>query len=133
MSDPIPPPAQSGSFPVADLEFSFAWSAVAPGIDGWRVELVQIASGEMLDVTPPGAEYPVFSILPRFGHVEVIRERPLDFGGGGGQVPVGRFPSLREAVLALCPLHKDEIAKIDRELSRPSVIVPTSDYASRPT
>ena len=117
MPNKITPP-ELGSFSIADLKFGFAWSAVAPGIDGWRIEVVQIASGEMLDVTPPGAEFPVFSILPRAGHVEVIRERPLD--AGGGQVHVGRFQSLREAVLTLCPLEAGQVTRIDQEILQPT-------------
>ncbi|WP_426954301.1 hypothetical protein [Muricoccus radiodurans] len=114
MLDKATPPPECESFSIAGLSFSFAWSRLAPGIDGWRVQLVQIASGEMLDVTPPGSEFPVFSILPRAGYIEVIRERPID--AGGGQISIGRFRGLREAVLALCSLDDEQIAQIDRDL-----------------
>ncbi|WP_426954311.1 hypothetical protein [Muricoccus radiodurans] len=118
MPDPAKPSSEPGTFPIADLRFGFAWSRVAPGIDGWRVELVQIATGEMFDVTPPGSEFPVFSILPRAGSVEMIRERPIE--AGGGQVIVGCFGSLREAVLTLCPLEEGQLAQIDQDLRQPA-------------
>lgn len=109
-------------FPIADLRFALAWSVAAPGFGGWRVEVVQISSGEMVDVIPPGAEFPVFSVVPRTAHVEVIWERAAD--AGGGQVIVARPSSLREALLLLCPLSADCLADIDRTQADAAVLVP---------
>ncbi len=102
-------------FPIADLRFALAWSAAAPGFGGWRVEVVQISSGEMLDVIPPGAQFPVFWVVPRVGHVEVVWEHPAE--AGGGQVTVARPSTLRDALLLLCSLGAECLADIDRTLA----------------
>ena len=104
---------ECAAFSIADLRFALAWSAVAPGFGGWRAEVVQISTGEMLDVTPPGAESPVFCVMPRAGHVEVIRERPAE--AGGGQVTVARPRTLRDALLLLCPLDAACLAELDAQ------------------
>lgn len=115
MAAPVPdsvskPPA-CAVFPVADLRFALAWSRAAPGLGGWQVTITQISSGEMVDVIPPGAEFPVFYILPRTGHVELVRERSIEVGGG--QVVVARCPTLRDALLLLCPLSQECLAGIE--------------------
>ncbi|MGI4944347.1 MAG: hypothetical protein ACRYHQ_27950 [Janthinobacterium lividum] len=102
-------------FPIADLQFALAWSDAAPGFGGWRIEVVQISSGEMVDVVPPGAEFPVFWVVPRTGHVEVMWEHSAE--AGGGQVLVARPSTLRDALLLLCPLSAECLADIDRMLA----------------
>ena len=99
-------------FPIADLRFALAWSAAAPGLGGWRIEVVQISSGEMVDVIPPGADFPVFCVLPRIGHVELIWEHAAD--AGGEQAMVAQPSTLRDALLLLCPLGAECLAEIDR-------------------
>ena len=89
-------------FPLEDLQFALAWSQVAPGIGGWKLTVSEMTTGEIVEVTPPGAEFPVFYVLPRPNGVEIIRERVIEVGGG--QVPVALLPTLRDAVLLLCPL-----------------------------
>jgi len=106
-------------FPIADLRFALAWSAAAPGFGGWRVEVVQISSGEMVDVIPPGAQFPVFWVVPRVGHVEVVWEHSAE--AGGGQVTVARPSTLRDALLLLCPLSSECLADIDRMLAGTAV------------
>jgi hypothetical protein len=107
-------------FPIADLRFALAWSAAAPGFGGWRVEVVQISSGEMLDVIPPGAQFPVFWVVPRVGHVEVVWEHSAE--AGGGQVTVARPSTLRDALLLLCPLGAECLADIDRTLADTAIV-----------
>ena len=107
-------------FPLDDLRFALAWSTAAPGFGGWRVEVVQVSSGEMVDVVPPGAEFPVFCVLPRVGYVEVIWEHAAD--AGGGQATVARPPTLREALLLLCPLSAECLAEIDRKQADAAVV-----------
>ena len=109
-------------FPVAELRFALAWSAVAPGFGGWKVAVTHISSGEMIDVFPPGAEFPVFCVIPRTGHVDVIRERPAETGGG--QEIVAQPPTLRDALLLLCPLGPGCIAEIDRQHSGTDFLIP---------
>ncbi len=101
----------SGAFSVSDLCFALAWSRVAPGFGGWRIVFLQISSGEMIDVVPPGAEFPVFHILPRAGHVELTQEHSAEVGGG--QVLIARGPALRDALLLLCPLDPECLAAAD--------------------
>ncbi len=107
-------PMPAASFPIGDLQFALAWSQVAPGIGGWRLTVSEMTSGEMVEVTPPGAEFPTFYILPRAGLVEIIRERAMEVGGG--QVRVGSVSSLKDAVLLLCPLSPAVVAQIDCSL-----------------
>jgi hypothetical protein len=101
---------------VSDLCFALAWSRVAPGYGGWRIALMQISSGEMIDVIPPGAEFPAFHILPRAGHVELIQEHSAEVGGG--QDLIARCPVLRDALLLLCPLDPECLAAADAGQSR---------------
>lgn len=107
-------------FPIADLRFALAWSAAAPGFGGWRVEVVQISSGEMVDVVPPGSQFPVFWVVPRIGHVEVVWEQSAE--AGGGQVTVARPSTLRDALLLLCPLGAECLADIDRRLAGTAIV-----------
>ena len=106
----------SGAFCVSDLCFALAWSRVAPGFGGWRIAFMQISTGEMIDVVPPGAEFPVFHILPRAGHVELMQEHSAEVGGG--EVLVARCPTLRDALLLLCPLDPECLAAADAGQSR---------------
>ena len=107
-------------FPIADLQFALAWSVAAPGFGGWRIEVVQISSGEMVDVIPPGAQFPVFWVVPRTEYVEVIWEHPAE--AGGGQVTVARPPTLRDALLLLCPLSAECLSDINRKLADTAVV-----------
>ncbi len=99
------------TFPVEDLKFAMAWSRVAPGIGGWQLAVSEMTSGEIVEVTPPGAEFPVFYILQRLNGVEIIRERVIEVGGG--QVSVAIVPTLRDAVLLLCPIGFENVAQIE--------------------
>ena len=112
--------SECAMFPIADLRFALAWSDAAPGFGGWQVEVVQISSGEMVDVIPPGAQFPVFSVVPRMGHVEVVWEHAAE--AGGGQVTVARPSTLRDALLLLCPLSAECLADIDRKLADTTVV-----------
>ncbi len=102
------------TFPVDDLLFALAWSRLAPGLGGWRLAVIEIDTGEMIEIILPGAEFPVFLILPRRRHVELIRERPIE--AGGGQVRVATLPTLREAVLLLCPLSLQHAFELQRSI-----------------
>lgn len=97
-------------FPIQDLHFAVAWSRVAPGIGGWQLSVSEMTTGEIVEVIPPGAEFPVFYLLPRPAGVEIIRERVMEVGGG--QVSMATVPSLREAVLLLCPLNELGMAEL---------------------
>ena len=113
------------AFSIADLRFALGWSAVAPGFGGWRVEVVQISTGEMLDVTPPGAAFPVFCVMPRAGHVVVVHEHAAE--AGGGQVTVARPRTLRDALLLLCPLDPACLADLDVRQAGATALVPGWD------
>lgn len=116
---PHPPQTvQSKAFAVDDLLFALAWSRLAPGLGGWRLSITEISTGEMVEIIPPGAEFPVFLILPRADHVEVIRERPIE--AGGGQVRVATLPTLRDAVLLLCPLDAQHVFELQCSIGHPA-------------
>lgn len=104
------------AFPIEDLRFALAWSRVAPGWGGWQVSVSEMATGEMVEVVPPGAEFPLFYVLPRAGSVEVIRERVMEVGGG--QVSVAMVPTLRDALLLLCPLDADALAQAGHDMKQ---------------
>ena len=97
-------------FPVEDLQFAMAWSRVAPGFGGWTLAVSEMTTGELVEVTPPGAEFPVFYVLPRPEGTEIIRERVIEVGGG--QVSEAMVPSLRDAVLLLCPLGSEGMEQL---------------------
>ncbi len=115
MVAPVPESLSSssatGAFSVSDLCFALAWSRVAPGFGGWQIAFMQISNGEMIDVIPPGAEFPVFHVLPSAEYVELIQEHSAEMGGG--QVLVTRCPALRDALLLLCPLDPECLAAAD--------------------
>ena len=108
VSDSVTNPCAAGTFFTIDLCFALAWSRIAPGLGGWQTVIVQISSGKMIDVIPPRAEFLVFHLLPRTGHVELVHERSIEVGGG--QVLVACCPRLRDALLPLCPLSPDGLA-----------------------
>ena len=99
------------AFPVGDLAFAMAWSRVAPGIGGWRLAVSEMTSGEIVEIIPPGAKLPVFYVLPRPGGAEIIWD--CSTAVENDQVSLGLVPSLRDAVLLLCPLSLDLLAQIE--------------------
>ena len=69
---------------------------------------------EQILVTPPASDVPVFAIS-RNG-VKAVVERLLPDGSAGDEI--GIFESVRAAVLALCPLHADDLEAIHEALER---------------
>lgn len=100
-------------FHPSDVAFVQAWSQSAPGIGGWRVALDRPDETELVEVTPPGAEDPVFRIARPATAVVMHRVRPPE---RGEPVEVGRYKTLREAVLALCPLPDEVLEAIHDDL-----------------
>lgn len=99
-------------FHPSDIAFARNWSAAAPGIDGWRVQLDREESPERVSIAPPGAEAPVFSIVRDTRDVVLYRRRPLT----PEPEEVGRYPGLRDALLALCPLPDEALEEIHERL-----------------
>ena len=89
----------------SDVLYALEWAAVAPGLGGWNLVLDDDRRTRLISVVPPGAENPAFFISRDGGEVTVnwLRQKTID----GALVEVGRFSSLREAVLTLCPLSDD--------------------------
>lgn len=115
-------PRACGVFSVADLRFALAWSRVAPGFGGWRIAVLQISTGEMVEVTPPGASFAAFCALPRTGYVELVQEGSME--DGGGQVTVAQSATLRDALLLLCPLSRESLAEIEAGVGEAALMPP---------
>jgi hypothetical protein len=99
-------------YPV-DIAFVLAWSRLAPGFGGWQVAFDREPSTELVSIVPPGAEDPVFVIRRPGVDVVMHRNRP---DGRGEPVEVGHYKTLRDAVLALCPLSGDALEEIHVDL-----------------
>ncbi len=99
-------------FHPADVLFALEWAAVAPGLGGWNVVLDDDRHTRLVSVVPPGAEKPAFFVTRDQTEVTIswLRQTVAD----GALVEVGRFASLREALLTLCPLS-DELKEIVNE------------------
>ena len=93
-------------FHQADVLFALEWAAVAPGLGGWNLVLDDEQNTRLVSVIPPGAENPAFFITRDGSEVTIswLRQKTID----GVLVEVGRFASLRDAVLTLCPLSDDQ-------------------------
>ncbi len=92
-------------FHQADVLYALEWAAVAPGLGGWNVSLDDDRKTRLISVVPPGAEQPAFFITRDGMEVTItwLRQKVMD----GVLVEVGRYASLREALLTLCPLCDD--------------------------
>jgi hypothetical protein len=106
------PTDASGVFHQADVLYALEWAAVAPGLGGWNVVLDDEKRTRLVSVVPPGAEQPAFFVTRDSREVTVtwLRQKVVD----GALVEVGRFASLREALLTLCPLS-DELKELVNE------------------
>ena len=92
-------------FHQADILYALEWAAVAPGLGGWNVVLDDDRQTRLVSVVPPGAEQPAFFVSRDGSQVTItwLRQKITD----SALVEVGRYRSLREAVLTLCPLCDD--------------------------
>jgi hypothetical protein len=92
-------------FHKAEVLFALEWAAVAPGLGGWNVVLDDDRTTRMISVVPPGAENPAFFITRDREEVTItwLRQKAID----GALVEIGRFKTLRDSVLTLCPLCDD--------------------------
>ncbi len=95
----------SACFPIDHLEFAAAWAAVAPG--GWGLAIDPADEGEAVSVYPPGCDLAVFTIGIENGAVETWWHHHVD--AGGRIENHGSHATLRQAVLALCPLSKEQL------------------------
>lgn len=93
-------------FHQADILYALEWAAVAPGLGGWNVVLDDDRQTRLVSVVPPGAEQPAFFVSRDGSQVTItwLRQKITD----SALVEVGRYRSLREAVLTLCPLSDDQ-------------------------
>ena len=93
-------------FHSADVLYALEWAAVAPGLGGWNLVLDDDRQTRLVSVVPPGAEHPAFFVTRSGDEVTIswLRQKTID----GALVEVGRFRSLREAMLTLCPLSDDQ-------------------------
>ena len=100
-------------FHPSDIAFAIGWSNTAPGYGNWRVVVDHSTAAELISVIPPGCEDPVFFIARHGGEVVMERQPP-----GGERSEVGRFRSMRDALLLLCPLDDDTLEEIQMGLER---------------
>jgi hypothetical protein len=100
------------AFHPADVAFIQGWSARVPGIGGWRVALDHPAEPERIEITPPGATAPLFRLLRDEPETVVWRLDP------GGAAELGRFPTPRAAVQALCALHPDDLEALNESMEQ---------------
>jgi hypothetical protein len=103
-----PDPGSGGAASVfhrAEVLYALEWASVAPGLGGWNLLLDDETATRLISVVPPGSERPTFFITREGLDVTLawVRQRP----DGATPVEVGRFRSLREAVLRLCPLDAE--------------------------
>jgi len=97
----------------SDVLFALEWSALAPGMGGWDVLLDDERETYLLSIVPPGGDAASF-FLYRKGREVVLRW--IAPAGSTAPLEVGRFPSLRAALLALCPLNDDQMQALHESL-----------------
>jgi hypothetical protein len=102
-------------FHPSDIAFVRGWSRAAPGFGGWRVQLDDEDAPERVAVVPPGSEEARFVIRRDVRETVLARCPPAQ---GDELQEVGRFDSLREAVLALCPITDEALEDIHLDLER---------------
>ncbi len=91
-------------FPPGDIQWALAWASVAPG--GWSAEIVASCDGdEYLAVTPPGSSECVFLI-------DANIDEGADVWRPGRYDSIANYPTLRDAVLALCPLEPRQLRAV---------------------
>lgn len=103
----------TAEFHKADVLYALEWSATAPGAGGWDVLVDDEARTRLVSVVPPGSNVPTFLIFRKGAETEVIWINPATTGE---VLEVGRYPSLRAAVLALCPLHEALVQKVNEAM-----------------
>ncbi len=97
----------------SDVLFSLEWSAVAPGMGGWDVLIDDERRTRLVSVVPPGADAPTFFLYWKGREVVLSWLAP---SGKGEAMEVGRFASLRTALLALCPLTDEQLASVNESM-----------------
>jgi len=100
-------------FHQADVLYALEWSAVAPGMGGWNLLVDQEAETRLISVVPPGSEAPRFLIFRAGADVDVLW---IGDSPGEDAMEVGHYPTLRAAVLGLCPVPKEQIRRINEAM-----------------
>jgi len=103
----------SSVFHPSDIAFAVAWGESAPGWGGWKVMVDKEQNPEIVAVAPPGMDDPVFFLRRDVGNVVLEHEPP-----NAERAEAGRYPSLRNALQALCPLDDAALEEIHVELER---------------
>lgn len=97
----------------SDVLFALEWSAVAPGMGGWDVLVDDEARTRLVSIVPPGADVPAFFAYWKGREVVLTWLAP---SGQSHMMEVGRFTSLRMAVLALCPLSDEQMNIVNESM-----------------
>ena len=92
------------TFHPADVLYALEWAAATPGVVHWRVQADSARETRLVLVLPPGANRPAFEITRNGDQVQVAGPAMAENGE-----PPRYFASLREAVLAICPLDEDRV------------------------
>ncbi len=106
------PPLCDAELYFTDEEFAFAmaWEMYAPGLGGWTVHREMEDDGaDIILVDPPLVYGDGFTLHREAGEVVISWSR--------GRL---RVPSLREALLVICPLSPDGLEKADRLAALPT-------------
>ena len=91
-------------FHPADVLYALEWAVRTPGLVHWRVKLDSERQTRLVLVLPPGAHWPAFEISRNGDQVQVAGSAMTENGE-----PARYFSSLREAVLAICPMGEDQV------------------------
>jgi len=97
----------------ADVLYALEWSAVAPGMGGWDVLLDDEERTRLVSVVPPGSDTPTFFIYNKGREVVLTWQAP---SGKSDVMEIGRFASLRTALLALCPLNEEQTQAVNESM-----------------
>jgi hypothetical protein len=101
----------TSAFHPSDIAFARGWSAAAPGLGGWQIQLDNETSPERVSIIPPGALQPAFVVTRGVRDVILRRHR-----ANGEDEEIGSFVGLREALLSVCPLDDDALVEIHESL-----------------
>lgn len=107
------PDESNARFPRADVLFALEWSAIAPGMGGWDVLIDDERRTRLLSIVPPGSDSPAFFIVTNGRSVTLRWLAPRD---GSEVIEVGQFMTLRDALLALCPLTEDQLHTVNEAM-----------------
>lgn len=105
-----PPPGGAVGFSAQEFAFALAWEVYAPGLGGWTVERDTEEDGEQaILVDPPLVYGDGFTLRKDAEGIHI-----------SSSLGVHRASNLREALLLICPLHREALEAADRMAELPT-------------